>query len=379
MDIGPIIDGFSRRLGGRPALLVRAPGRVNLIGEHTDYNDGFVLPFAIDRSIQVALRPRDDGAVRLFSSVREAPCRFDIADLRKERGGWEEYVKGVAWALSERGFRLRGWEGVLESDLPAGAGLSSSAALEVAVARAFAAVSGFSWDPLAMAGLCRKAENAWVGVPCGVMDQIAVAASSPEAALLVDCRAEEILPVPLPQGFRIAVLDTGTRRALTDGFYRDRREDCLAAARRLGVPALRDACRDGLERLDGVLLRRARHVVSENARVLDAAEALRRGEAAAFGRLLDGSHASLRDDFEVTGEALDAMVEGARGIPGCLGARMTGAGFGGCAIAFVRAESAEAFLPAALDAYRRRTGREGTGFLTRPSPGATAGGIQDAL
>jgi galactokinase len=351
---------FTRRFEGEPTIVVRAPGRVNLIGEHTDYNDGFVMPVAIDRWVWIALRPRDDGQVSLTSLDLAEAIDLDLSALQRGGAGWAEYVKGTAWALQEAGHVLRGWDGVVTGDVPIGAGLSSSAALELATARAFAAVSDIAWDASRMARLGQRAENDWVGVRCGIMDQMASSASREGHALLIDCRSLLATPVPLPQDTAILVLDTSTRRGLVDSAYNERRAQCELAARILGVAALRDVsviARNGRRSpQDEIALRRAGHVVSENARTLRARDALSRGDLLEVGRLLDESHRSLRDDFEVSSPALDAMVSSARRAPGCLGARMTGAGFGGCVVALVRRDVLGAFVASVEEAYTKETG-----------------------
>ncbi len=365
-------QAFTSRFGEPPALVVRAPGRVNLIGEHTDYNDGFVLPMAIDRATWIALQPRDDGVVVCHSEDRAEPCHFALDGLEEPSDAWCGYVEGVAWALGMAAGALAGWEGVVATDVPIGASMSSSAALEMAVARAFAAVSAISWDPVAMAQAGRRAENEWVGVSSGIMDQLTSAAGRPGHALLVDCRTLDIDPVPLPESVAVLVLDTGTRRSLTGSAYNERRRQCEAAAAALGVEALRDATLTDLTAagLPPDLHRRAHHVITENARVLAAAQAMRAGDAAAMGTLMDASHASLRDDYEVSGPELDAITAAARSAPGCFGARMTGAGFAGSAIALVDAPAVEAATAHVEDAYRATTGRAATVYPTRAAGGA---------
>jgi galactokinase len=370
----PLINEFEHRFGASPTFHIRAPGRVNLIGEHTDYNEGYVLPMAIDRAIHIILRPRPDSRVSVHSLDYDETAQFDAA--APQRGGpqWAEYIKGVAWAMQADGLRLRGWEGVLTGDIPRGAGLSSSAALEIAAGLAFAAAADLQPDPVKLAKLGRQAENEWVGVRCGIMDQMACAASKQGHALLLDCRTLAYEHIPLPPDVRIAILDTATRRGLVDSAYNERRAACEQAAQRLGVRALRDLDEAGFRSragaLDDITQRRARHVVSENGRVLQAVEALRRGDAAALGRLLDVSHTSLRDDFEVSSEALNSIVAIARRQPGCYGARMTGAGFGGCAVALVQQESAEAFAQAAARRYRQESGLDASIYITRACAGA---------
>jgi galactokinase len=366
-----IADKFKHRFGVPPTFVVRAPGRVNLIGEHTDYNDGFVLPMAIDRATWIALRPRSDGHVVLHSLDHDETIEFSVNDLRKDAKHWGEYPKGVAWALREAGHVLRGWEGVVACNVPMGAGLSSSASFELAAARAFAAVSGFAWDAVAIARLCQRAENRWVGVNCGIMDQMISAAGRAGHTLLIDCRSLATQLVLLPAGTVVVVLDTATRRGLVDSAYNERRAQCEAAARFFGVKALRDVKPKQFaaqaDQLDEVTRRRARHVISENERTLRAAETR---DAVELGQLMNASHDSLRDDFEVTNKELNVMVECARPAEGCFGARMTGAGFGGCAVALVRADVAEKFGNAVAGSYHKATGLTPKVYVCQPSNGA---------
>ncbi|HEX8243239.1 MAG TPA: galactokinase family protein, partial [Longimicrobium sp.] len=227
---GVVVRAFRARFGAEPAFVVRAPGRVNLIGEHTDYNDGFVLPMAIERAVWIALRRRLDGEVHVWSMDFAQPATFAVERIRRGGPAWSEYLKGTAWALEESGRALWGWEGVMGSDVPIGAGLSSSAALELATARAFAAVTGFGWAPGEMARLAQRAENQWVGVNCGIMDQMISAAGQEGHAVLIDCRSLETSAVPLPAGTVVVILDTATRRGLVDSAYNERRRQCEAAA-----------------------------------------------------------------------------------------------------------------------------------------------------
>lgn len=376
MPIGPQqpVDHFVEHFGQPPQGVVRAPGRVNLIGEHTDYNDGFVLPMAIDRAAWIAFRPRCDRRVVVHSIDYRQRGEFDLDRLAKGEPGWIEYFKGVAWSLQQAGHRLVGWEGVMLGDVPLGAGLSSSAALELAVARTFAAVSPLAWDPVAMARLGQQAENAWVGMRCGIMDQLISAAGQAGHALLIDCRTLQIQPVPLPSGVVVVVLDTGTRRGLVDSAYNERRQQCEAVAALFQVPALRDVSSDLLRQragqLEATALRRARHVVSEDERTLQAVQAMRRGDVATLGRLMQQSHVSLRDDYEVSSDALNAMVEIALVQPGCYGARMTGAGFGGCAMALVQAGAAETFAATVAAQYQATTGHVPAVYVCRATEGA---------
>jgi galactokinase len=371
---GQVVAEFKKQFGEAPAFVVRAPGRVNLIGEHTDYNDGFVMPMAIDRATWIALRPRDDGKVFLRSMDFHEDTLFDPSDLHKATMSWAEYPKGVASVLTSEGYRLRGWDGVTTCDVPMGAGLSSSAAFELAVARAFAAVSGFDWDARRMARLGQRAENQWVGVNCGIMDQMASALGRAGHAILLDCRDLSTEAVPLPPATAVVVMDTATRRGLVGSAYNDRRAECEAAAAFFGVPALRDvpvsAVRDQPKDLPPGPWHRARHVVGEIQRTTDAAEAMRQGNTKLLGRLMNESHDSLRDDFEVTNTQLDQIVTIARQAPGCIGARMTGAGFGGCAVALVEAGQVASFTDKVERLYRESSGLEPKIYACAATQGA---------
>lgn len=369
-----LLDAFRTYFNGKPDFIVRAPGRVNLIGEHTDYNDGFVLPMAIDRAAWIALRRRPDDQVRVRSLDLEQESIFELDALEKGKG-WAEYVKGVAHALRSAGYRLHGWDGLLTGDVPIAAGLSSSAAVELAAARAFAALSGFEWDPVHMAQLAQTAENQWIGVNSGIMDQTVSAAAREGYALFLDCRSLEIQHVPLPEQAAVVVLDTSTRRGLVHSAYNERRAQCEAAARFFGVKALRDVGLPEFENrkheLGEVVMRRARHILTENARVLEAMGAMHADDVIRLGQLLNLGHASLRDDYEVSSQALDQIVAAAQEQPACYGARMTGAGFGGCAVALVKREGVGEFIPAVLADYRLRSGMEAKAYVCRASAGAS--------
>ncbi len=364
---------FTQRFASPPSAIVRAPGRVNLIGEHTDYNDGFVLPMAIDRAIWIALRPRPDRTMVVHSLDFAETAQFNLDRLEKQ-AGWSEYLKGVAWALQEKGYALDGWEGVVSGDVPIGAGLSSSAAWEMAAARAFACTSGFEWNAAQMALLGQRAENRWVGVNCGIMDQMISAAGQADHALLIDCRSLETQAAPLPPNTAIVVLDTATRRGLVDSAYNERRAQCEAVAKSFNVKALRDVTLEQLaekrDQLDRVAYRRAQHVIGENARTLQAVDAMQRGDAIELGQLMQLSHMSLRDDFEVSSRELNSMVQCAERQTGCYGARMTGAGFGGCAVALVRANAAEAFSVGVAAEYEAATGLKPNVYVCRATNGA---------
>lgn len=357
-----VVKTFRDYFDTPPHFVIRAPGRVNLIGEHTDYNDGFVLPMALDRAVWLAVRPRDDDEVWLHSLEFGETAVFHLHHLYKEEDRWPEYVKGVAWAMQNAGFSLSGWEGVMGSSVPVGAGLSSSAAVELAAARAFTAVARIPWRPARAARLAQKAENEWVGVNCGIMDQMVVAAAQADHALLIDCRFLETEAVPLPPDTAVVILDTATRRGLVESAYNERRQQCEQATAFFGVAALRDVTLEMFtavaDQIDPLIRRRARHVISENQRVLDAAAAMRRGDVVQLGVLMNESHRSLRDDFAVSSKALDTMVEIAQAQPGCWGARMTGAGFGGCAVALVAVDTAVTFAQTISQKYQQQTNLE---------------------
>ncbi len=373
METKTLEQSFSAYFNAKPEFIVRAPGRVNLIGEHTDYNDGFVLPMAIDHAVWVALTPRTDSTVCIRSLDLDVDSVFDLQSLSKGEG-WSEYIKGVAYFLQKTGYELKGFNAVMTGDVPRGAGLSSSAAVELATARAFAAGSGFAWDAAQMARISQKAENDWVGVNCGIMDQMASAASRKGYALFLDCRTLEYQHAPLPENSSVVILDTSTRRGLVDSAYNERRNQCEEAARWFGVKALRDVSVDEFEKRSGlseVVTRRARHVITENARVLEAVQAMKVGDVQRLGELFNASHVSLRDDFEVTNEALNQIVECAQSQPGCYGARMTGAGFGGCAVALVHAESTQEFTNAVSAAYRKISGLDASVYVCKASEGAS--------
>ena len=303
----------------------RAPGRVNLIGEHTDYNDGFVLPVAIDRYTTVAARERADRRVTVEATDLGETDSFDL-DAITRTATWADYVRGVVKELE----RTHGIDLVISSDVPRGAGLSSSAALEVAVGRALSDLPGPQ-----LAVLAQRAENDFVGVQCGIMDQYTSANARAGHALLLDCRDLSYRHIPIPPEVAIVVCDSRMERRLARSGYNDRREACEAASRRLGIRALRDANLEDVETLPAPLRRRARHVVSENDRTLAAARELESGDLEAVGRLMDESHRSMRDDYDIVPPLVDAIAAAARGVDGCYGARLTGAGFGGSAVALV--------------------------------------------
>lgn len=367
-------QAFADHFGGEPDILVRAPGRVNLIGEHTDYNGGYVMPMAIDRAMWMAVRYRRDEEVHLLSADFGHSARFQLSNYKYIKPHWCEYIKGVAHALQKRGLKLNGWDGAMLGNVPRGSGLSSSAALELAAAKAFSEVSNFAWDPVEMAVVGQEAENHWVGVNCGIMDQMISACGREGHAYLLDCRSLKGEHVPLPEGVRVVILDTATRRGLVDSAYNERRAQCEEAAAFFGVPLLRDVSPETFfdrgDALPELTRKRARHVITEDQRTLAAAAAMRAGDSETLGRLMHESHVSLRDDFEVCNDALKQMVDCAMAHPGCLGARMTGAGFGGCAVALVAEEAAEDFVQSVRTTYQAATELEPAVYVCVATNGA---------
>jgi galactokinase len=362
--------------------LIRSPGRVNLIGEHTDYNLGFVLPAAIDREIRIAAIPTDDRRVDLTRLDTADRRSFDLDQGPGGDGSWMDYVAGVAWALADAGYTVSGLNGVIATTLPAGAGLSSSAALELAAAWALLDGAAAEIEPLHLARTCQRAENEFVGVRSGLMDQFSAACGVAGSALFLDCRSLAWEPVRLPDDVALVVIDSGSSRRLGASDYNERRAQCEAAVAALrpvdaSIESLRDVdartLSENLDRLDPVVARRARHVVEENDRVIDAVAALAARDFVEVGRLFAASHASLRDLFEVSSPELDALVEIATGVDGVIAARMTGAGFGGCAINLVRPDTIRSLELAIDREYSTRTGRTarvmrvsaavGTGYL----------------
>jgi galactokinase len=346
---------------------------VNLIGEHTDYNEGFTMPMALPFDTVVALSSVGDpvaGAVTV--------CSAGFGELVFQPDGdaagvsaWARHLAGCVALLSELGIAAGGWRATIDTDIPTGASLSSSAALEVAVITAVLARAGEEWSPIDVARLGQRVENEVVGLRSGIMDQFISAGAVAGHVSLMDCRHLTLDPRPVPEGLIFAVMDTGTRRVLADVAYDDRRLACERAAAELGVPALRDADLGAVKTIaDPVDRRRARHVVSENSRTLDAAAALRSGDAVEVGRLMSASHVSLRDDYEVSGPGLDAIVDVAMGSPGCLGARMTGGGFAGCAVALVVADEVDQFARAVVDGYRY-DGNRAVVWMCAPAAGAS--------
>ncbi len=354
---------------GQPAgaRWFHAPGRVNLIGEHTDYNEGFVLPLAIDRSCVVAARPGIAVRVRSLDADGDVGIPADgSAAPETVTPTWGRYVAGVVRELAARGRPAAGLDAMLASDVPLGGGLSSSAALEVACATALVGVADWEIEPVELAEACRSAEETATGVPCGIMDQLISAVGREGAALLIDCRSLETRTVPLPAGLALLAVHSGVTRSLDASEYAARRRACEALAHRLGVAALRDAT-PGQVADDPI----GRHVVTENERVLEAARALEAGDLTGLGRLLDESHMSLRDDFRISTPELDVLVEELRSA-GALGARLMGGGFGGCVVAACEDTTVSSVTETATARYRDRTAREPTAFRCTAAGGAGA-------
>ncbi|MFL6230803.1 MAG: galactokinase [Pyrinomonadaceae bacterium] len=381
IDLDTLRQTFQTRHGRAPRLF-RAPGRVNLIGEHTDYNDGFVLPMAIDREVVVAAAPRADRLLNVRANDFDAQAEFDLdRPGERRRGDWRDYVEGVAQTLERRGVALRGADLVITSSVPLGAGLSSSAALEVAVGLALTSVSGAEVPRLEIALVGQEAEHEWVGAMVGIMDQFVAASGRRGHALLIDCRSLASSPVPLDTSeVAVAICDTNVKHALADSEYNTRRAECARGVELLSavlphIKALRDVSVEEFE-LHEMLLpepirRRVRHVVCENARTLDAAEALRQNDLREMGRLMDRSHKSLRDDYEVSCRELDVMVEIAGNFGGVLGARMTGGGFGGSTVNLVRRDALPEFRETIEREYNRATGQRADVLVSDACDGAS--------
>jgi len=349
-----------------PARTFSAPGRVNLIGEHTDYNDGFVMPAAIGFSTFVTVSPRDDRQLFLFSENFSEEVEFDLDDPNPlATGHWSDYSRGVAVTLERAGYRLNGATLQIHGDVPIGSGLSSSAAIEVATCYALLDNSALSIEPVEIAKLCQRAENEFVGMRCGIMDQFISCCGQVGKALMLDCRSLDYKLLPLPHDARLVICNTMVKHALAAGEYNTRRAECEAGVRHFAqslpnVRALRDATEADLKHygndLSEVINRRCRHVITENARVLEAAKALEQDDLEAFGHLMNESHRSLRDDYEVSCKELDVMVELAQKVQGVYGARMTGGGFGGCTVSLVEVENVEEFKRTVAQGYTEATG-----------------------
>lgn len=377
-----VVDAFTARYGRPPAAVARAPGRVNLLGEHVDYNAGWVLPAAIDRATYVAFAPAVGDASEIWAADFKDGVRFKF-EGRLEPGGlpeWGRYPAGVAWALGLKGLSVRPIQAVIASEVPRGAGLSSSASVELAFAVAWKSLGKWSLPPMEMALACQRAENEYVGVNCGIMDQAASACGEAGRLLVLDCRSLTYETLPLPESAAIIIADTGVRHSLTASAYNSRRAACEEAVRflKLELPyqpaSLRDVHPADFDRLREMLPHevqlRARHVIEEIERTRKAIPLLKSGDLAAFGQLMNACHVSLRDLYEVSCPELDTMVSIAQSLEGCYGARLTGAGFGGCTVNLVDRRQADGFVRRLAESYERKTGRTTEIYVCRASDGA---------
>ncbi|MHB9032531.1 MAG: galactokinase [Anaerolineae bacterium] len=358
-----VSTAFRETFNSAPDIVVAAPGRVNLIGEHTDYNDGFVLPAAIDRHVVMAASRRSDRTMQIRALDFADQVQFSLDDQQRQTvSKWSNYERGVAWALEVEGFKLPGMNVVLASDVPIGSGLSSSAAIELATCAAFQELGKLEIDGVRRALICQKAENEYVGMRCGIMDQYIISLGQENHALKIDCRDLSYQLVPLPAGINLVICDTKKRRGLVDSEYNTRRKECEEGARILGVRVLRDVTpgmfAERQDELSEIVRKRCKHVITEDQRVLDAVQAMGQGQMAELGKLLNASHVSLRDDYQVSCRELDIMAEIAWAQPGVLGARMTGAGFGGCTINLVEAPYTQAFAAQVAHKYLAATGQQ---------------------
>jgi galactokinase len=375
-----IVAGAFRELYGEPTSLFRAPGRVNLVGEHTDYNDGFVMPAALAFYTYVAVGPRSDRILKVDSVDFEENRSFDLDDLAGgPTGHWSDYVRGVAAVLQTSGASIRGANLAIRGEVPIGAGLSSSAALEVATALALLTNSGLVWSPVQVAKACQRAEHEYAGTKCGIMDQFVSCCARANHALLLDCRSLDYGLLKIEDRVRIVVCNTMVKHELAGGEYNRRRGDCETGVRFLQrflpeVRALRDVSLPQLRQFGAELplitYKRCRHVISENARVLEAAQALKDGDLVRFGALMYESHTSLRDDYEVSCKELDLMVDLAKSCGGVYGARMTGGGFGGCTVNLVEADAVDEFKATVDREYKRATGLQSEIYECMAADGA---------
>ncbi|MCB0062717.1 MAG: galactokinase [Caldilineaceae bacterium] len=378
-----LIDLFQERFGTQPTAVASGPGRVNLIGEHTDYNDGFVLPVALKRDVRIVFQPRTDRHVRIHSVEYDGFFEFDLDRTSYDKQIlWANYMQGVVWSLLEAGATLTGIDAVVSGNVPKASGLSSSAALEIATAVAllFASKERDNFSGPQIAKVAQRAENQFVGVNCGIMDQFISMLGQENHALLIDCRSLEYELTPMPTTAALVIGNTKASRSLAGSAYNQRRKECeegVAILQRVlpGIQALRDVNSDQLEEhkalLPPVVYRRCRHVVTENERVLQTIQALRQNDLAVVGRLMNASHASLRDDYEVSSEALDVMVQAMRSTPGCYGARLTGAGFGGCTVALVEPGAEQTIADAIYEQYPKATNIWPEVYTTHAGSGAS--------
>lgn len=376
---------FQTHFVSQPTFWAEAPGRVNLLGEHVDYNGGMVLPAAIDRAVRLVGRPTQDNLVSLYAADLDKSVSFSLENLMEQRASlpsWAHYPAGVAWALQQAGYPVGGLQAVFQSNVPIGAGLSSSAAVEVAFASAWQLLHGWSADCMAIAKLCQQAENRYVGVNSGLMDQFASACGVKDHLLYFDTRSLEWNPVPLPAGTAVVIADSGVRRTLATSAYNERRAACnkaveLLSAYKPGIQTLRDVSSVEFaaysEFLPEDVRQRAEHVVKEIWRVEQAVRALDKNDPKLFGGLMYAGHQSLKVLYEVSCPELDVLVDATRTIPGCYGARLTGAGFGGCTVNLVDDAQTETFIARLQAEYKEKTGRDAAIYLCHASDGARAG------
>jgi galactokinase len=381
LDVSVLIEAHSKRFGGDPKAFL-APGRVNLIGEHTDYAGGFVMPAAIDFGTLAAISPRSDGRVEIWSenfseSVGYAAGEFP--QTRKEH--WSDYPLGVIWTLRQAGIEVPAFSLTLHGDVPLGAGLSSSASIEVATALAALSLTGAALDRGELALLCQKAENAYVGSSCGIMDQFIACNGAADHALLLDCRSLEFRLAPIPAHLKLVIANTMVKHSVAGGEYGTRRAEveegtAILRKHRGEIELLRDATPEDLEKwgdeMPDNVLRRCRHIITENLRTVAAADALQEGNLQRLGNLMAAAHVSYRDDFEASCDEADAMVEAAQRLPGLVGARLTGGGFGGCTVNLVEADLAEEFAARLHEEYRLATGIDAEIYRCRASAAAHA-------
>jgi galactokinase len=357
-----------------PTFHAFAPGRVELLGNHTDYNAGVVLSAAIQMGIRAEGSVRDDRRITLGSEGIEGEATAELAGGLKPRGAWDDYPLGVVEMLRQAGAPVGGFDARFTADLPLGAGLSSSAALEVATAVLVTRMFPFAVSPLDLAKICRRAENEFVGVSCGLLDQVSSIFGRRDHVVFLDCRAESVEPVPLPSSLGLLIVHSGVKHALTGGEYNERRDQCFEAARRMGVSALRDVTSGQLAAADlpALVKRRAAHITGENERVFLALDALRAGDGDRFGKLMTASHRSSMENFENSTPELDALVGIATRQPGCHGARLTGGGFGGAIVALVDIGASERIAEATVAEYLKETGNRAAAYPCRASDGALA-------
>lgn len=381
VDEAEVLRAHEQRFG-RGGEVFAAPARVNLIGEHTDYTGGLVMPMAIGFSTVAVVSPREDGRAVFYSENYGEEASFEISTLKQEpRGNWSDYPAGVLWSLMQEGIKVSGFNMNLKGDVPLGAGLSSSASIEVATAMALLSRAQTELSLEKIATVCRRAENEYVGAQTGIMDQFVVAGGVKHRAMMLDCRSLGFELLPLPDEIRVVICNSMVKHEHSEGEYGDRRGEveagqALLKKERKGVELLRDATLEDLEACKGKMpagsFARCKHIITENARVLKARESLLESDMEQFGRLMVEAHASMRDDFAASCEEVDALVEIAMRQPGCFGARITGGGFGGCTVNVVRVENAEAFVASVREEYRKAIGIVAECFVCEPSDGALA-------